>query len=139
MVNANRLRQWHAKYHPDFPPQCIETAAELEQAYGDILRDSYMGLGYRVLASALGKRRPKAVIVSERTCRTWLDNEREKCSAAMRRPAAVLKKPAASAYTETAERHAAPALQDLQGADVIEAAVGDRHRKEWSDLGLGIA
>ena len=70
-VSGLLLRQWYAKYHPKSGPLKYDTALALEAGMGDELRASYAGMERTVLQNALGKRR-KAVLVTERTCRTWI-------------------------------------------------------------------
>ena len=44
-VSSILLAQWHAKYHHNSGPLQLETAQELEEQLGDVLRLSYSGLG----------------------------------------------------------------------------------------------
>ena len=79
-VSALLLRQWYTKYHPDSGPLRYETAAALEEALGDEMRAAYQGLGRRPLQAALGKRR-KAVLVSQKTCHSWVTQYGEAAAA----------------------------------------------------------
>ena len=72
-VSGLLLRQWYAMYHPASAPLAFVTADALEEGMGDELRAQYAGLTYRALFKALRQRR-KAVEVSLRVCRTWLEN-----------------------------------------------------------------
>ena len=85
VVEGILLRQWFARYHPCAGPHSVADARQLEDSYGDVLREKYTGLGYKALQCALGKRRPRAVLVTVKTCRTWLSEYG--CGKVLRRPA----------------------------------------------------
>ena len=71
-VDGLTLRQWHARYHPDSGPLRYASAAALEEGMGDELRASYGGMAARAMLTALGRRR-KAVLVTLKVCRTWIE------------------------------------------------------------------
>ena len=66
-VTALTLRQWYIKYHPDSGPLKYQSAKEMEDDMGDEIR-SELALWVRKAVS----QRHKAVLVSERSCKTWL-------------------------------------------------------------------
>ena len=70
-VDALVLQQWYSKYHPDSPALRYESVAALEEAMGDDLRRDYVGLRYKALRTALGKRR-KVIEVSAKVCKNWV-------------------------------------------------------------------
>ena len=66
-VTALTLRQWYIKYHPDSGPLQYQSAKEIEDDIGDEMR-SEIALWVKKALS----QRHKAVLVSERSCKTWL-------------------------------------------------------------------
>ena len=105
-VKALTLRQWYTKYHPDSGPLQYDSAEELNDALGDHLRAVYPNFTRYALRTALSQRR-KAVLVSDRTARTWCDlyasvssSSSEPSPQVMKRPASflscALKRPAAA-------------------------------------------
>ena len=143
------LRQWYAKYHPDSGPLRISSADELESLLGEDLRTYYGDLKAWALHTAL-RQRVKPVLLDRQVIRTWIQQHRPEAvsrkrpAAAMKRPAAAMKRPAAAqsvsddAPAEPPRKRAATASVSIKGADGIEAACGERYRREVSDLGLGL-
>ena len=127
-------RQWCAKFHPGGGPLQHANAEVLEAGLGDLLRDAYAGLNYKGLQTALGAAR-KAVEVTRKSCRTWC--EKNGLGTAKKRPASkVLKRPAAKRSSSSSS--APSSLVRIVGTQVLEETVGDRHRREVSDHGLGL-
>ena len=90
------------KYHHESGPLHYDTAESLEEALGDELRQKYEDLSSRSLVSALSMRR-KAVIVSRKAVRTWLElyrGQEAEPSRVRKRPAGIAvarKRPASAA------------------------------------------
>ena len=143
------LRQWYAKYHPDSGPLRISSAEELESLLGEDLRKYYGHLKDYALHTAL-QQRVKPVLLSRQVITTWIQRHRPEAvsrkrpAVALKRPAAAMKRPAAAqsvsddAPAEPPRKRAATASVSIKGADGIEAACGERYRREVSDLGLGL-
>ncbi len=122
------------------------------------MRLHYSEFKPHVIKTVLSQR-TKAVLVSGvRVIKTWFakyNRVRKRPAAASKRPAAdVLKRPAASDVSSRPAKESrvsepeeaapvsqagSPALIALEGCDEIEAACGDRYRREVSALGFGIS
>ena len=127
------LRQWYAKYHPDAGPLHIGDAVELEQYLGDDIRREYPYYNSRALHTVLAKRR-RAVLLSERVARTWLEKYAPRRITSKRSGAIVWGTggdPAAKRARVSGD------AATLSGAAEVEVACGDQYRREVSDLGLG--
>ena len=66
------LLRWYHKYDPDVGARRCYSAAALEEALGDELREHYSGMSCRALSNALAKR-TIPVMVSDQVARTWLE------------------------------------------------------------------
>ena len=91
-VSPLLLRQWYTKFHPDSGPTKYETGDALEEGMGEHMRSVYPGFLRKLLRHALSMRR-KAVLVSERVCRTWIERYAQKASTSSA-SSSVLKRPA---------------------------------------------
>ena len=82
---------------------------------------------------------------------TWIEQYRpevvlrKRPAAAMKRPAAAIKRPAVAqivsdgaAAASSSSTRTSTASVSIEGAAAIEAACGERYRREVSDLGLGL-
>ena len=127
------LRQWHAKYHPASGPLHIEDADALDVYLGEEIRREYAYFTDRGILAALMKRR-QSVLLSRQVVTTWLQKYAPK-RINYKRTAPVWGTPG----QPLAKR---PAVSDplvpLVGAAAVEAAVGERYRREVTDRGLGI-
>ena len=132
-VSELLLRQWYARYHPRSGPLSITTAEQLEQELGDEMRRVYPGMKQYALRTALG-RRQKPVLVSDRACRTWV--EQFGAAPVSRR---AFKRPAASCVPRPPAWYKRPRVSGtvLETSAALEEACGVRYRREQIDLGLG--
>ena len=133
VVDPLLLRQWYAKYHSDAGPLQIGNAVELEQYLGDDIRREYPYYHSWALHTVLAKRR-RAVLLSERVARTWLEKYAPRRITSKRSGATVWGtgcEPAAKRARVSGD------AATLSGAAEIEAACGDQYRREASDLGSG--
>ena len=118
---------------------------DLEAGLGERLRSVYANVGERALPRILALAR-KAVHVSYRTCRSWLQKygpgaaKKRTAPTVLKRPASrVLKRPAAeNSAGASSSSSAASALVNIAGTKALEETIGDRYRKEVSDYGLGL-
>ncbi len=152
-VSVVILRQWYTKYHPDSGPLRYDTAQTLEEAMGDHMRRVYTELGYRPLRAALSQRR-KAVLVSKKVIESWekkyssraqaassssSSGKRKRTASSTDALAPVCKSIAVAAATDQSAPVSGEDLTDIVGPARLEAACGDRYRREFTDLGLGLA
>ena len=149
VVSALLLRQWYVRCHPRSGPLRYDNAADLEAGLGAELRQQYPGMKYTKLHTVLGQR-IKAVLVSQKTARTWVEvfgapaprMPARPLARCLRRPAAAGKgAPAAkrSRVSASASGAAGPPVSAtvLADAEALERECGPRYRREHSDLGLG--
>lgn len=164
VVSSLLLRQWYARWHPQSGPLRYDTAEGLEAGLGAELRQQYPGFQYRRLQTVLGQR-IKAVLVSERTCRTWVQHFgapaprmplKRPAGSVFRRPAAAAKRPRVSASgsadaappvtpakrprvsaSASADKEPLVSATVLADAAALERECGPRYRREHCDLGLG--
>ena len=102
---------------------------------GDELRIQYAGLGDWALCTALGQRR-KAVEVSRKVCRTWLEQYATVAEPPAKKGRRAIEPPEVSAAASSSGPQAGI---KLLGAKAVEEACGPRYRREVTDLGLGFA
>ena len=114
-VSALVLRQWYAQYHPASAPLRFDTADALEEGMRDELRAQYAGLKYKALATALCQRR-KAVEVSHRVCRSWL----EKYAAVDEAPPGKRRRGVAEAPAASSAASSSGISTKLVGAQAVE-------------------
>ena len=128
-VCSEILLEWYNEYHPDSGPLKYKTAEEMEKALGDELRDKYYKMKYRPLTSALGKRK-KAVLISQRTCRTWLANFASWMDTDDEAEPRPKKRIRVSRGRQAKIKVSTP--------EELESICGCKYRREVSDLGLGM-
>ena len=135
------LRQWYTKYHPGAGVKRIASVEELEAFMGEELRVKYQGIGERLLPTVLGRRRCP-VLVSRKVARGWQEKYGIRV---LKRPAAAVSGNSAPAskrrrtnVSAASSEPAAPALTAIRTVLELEYACGERYRKEYTDLGLGM-
>ena len=127
-VSGLLLRQWCAKFHPGGGPLQFANAEELEAGLGDRLRDVYAGLHDGALQTVLGAAR-KAVEVSHRTCRTWLENFG---------PGTVKKRPASKVLKRPAAKRSSSSSSSAPSSLVRVVGNAGSGRDHWRSMSQGV-